>query len=60
VDEYVSLRTPNSIDEMVQPTIITRGCVVNVVNVVAIALDGESNDGTNNLEDFDTSSISQN
>ncbi len=60
MDEYVSLRTPNSIDEMVQPTIITRGCVVNVVNVVAIALDGESNDGTNNLEDFDTSSISQN
>jgi hypothetical protein len=60
VDEYVSLQAPISLDESIQPRIVLGGFIVNVVDVVVDTLDGEEDDGTDNLEEFDSNSDSEN
>jgi hypothetical protein len=58
--EYVGLQAPISIDEYIHPMIILGGSIVNVVDVVVDPIDGEENDGTNNLEEFDSSFNNEN
>jgi hypothetical protein len=60
VDEYASLQAPISLDESIQPRIVLGGFIVNVVDVVVDTLDGEEDDGTDNLEEFDSNSDSEN
>jgi hypothetical protein len=52
--EYVGLQAPIFINEYIHPTIILRGSIVNVVDVVVDAIDEEENDGTNSLKEFDS------
>jgi hypothetical protein len=60
VDEYVGLQAPISIDESIQPIIILGGSIINVVDVVVDTFDGEEDEGTDNLEEFDSNSNSEN
>ncbi len=45
----MGLQAPISIDEFIHPTIVLGGSIVSAIDVVVDALDGEENDGTNNL-----------
>jgi hypothetical protein len=56
----MGLQAPISIDESIHPTIVLGGSIVSATDVVVDALDGEENDGTNNLEGFDSSFDSEN
>jgi hypothetical protein len=60
VDEYASLQALISIDESIQPIIVLGCSIINVVDVVVDTLDGEEDDGIDNLEDFDSNFDSEN
>ncbi len=60
-DAYVSLRAPKSIDESMQPIIVTMGgSIVVVGDLVGNVPIGGVDDGTNSLEEYATTFDSDN
>jgi hypothetical protein len=60
LDAYVGLQAPISIDESIQPIVIVGGSIVVATNLVINMPNGGEDDGAKNVEEFATTSSSDN